>query len=330
MRPLLDRKPNFEQDAPRPEVSDDASCPPSDFSKPSLLSTAVSGNSLLTQTEMESAIDELVSIFFEDQNMNLLYQVAVGDRRIGPERFARNFRRLLKLFSDDLKNEALVSFDMELANLVQSKAGLVANTIRDRIKLIYDDPSDLSTTDVSEKPIQDLEKDRCPDHTSTEDMDITDDTDSDGDEVAERAHERFAVLVSRGRGFIEESNAFKKLRKDLEKFVFPALEEVPKVKPESANEHQPAPSDPIGISPTRSERKYYLTLQRFLSRIGLQESSIPPHHRRLRWTNVGDWSSHIFCSLLTSIRDAVKGCMTTTLNTSPALSRFCRIIWIHP
>ncbi|GFF64621.1 hypothetical protein IFM47457_03583 [Aspergillus lentulus] len=118
-----------------------------------------------------------------------------------------------------------------------------------------------------------------------DDTDDTDDTDSDGDEAAERTHERFAVLVSRGRSFIEESNAFKKLRKDLEKFVFPALEEVPKVKPESANEEHPAPSDPTGISPARSERKYYLTLQRFLCRIGLQESSIPPHHRRLRWTN---------------------------------------------
>jgi hypothetical protein len=278
---------------------------------------------------MGSAIGELVSIFFEDQNMNLLYQVAVGDRRIGPERFARNFRRLLKLFSDGLKDEAQDSFDMELANLVQSKAGLVANTIRDKIKLIYDDPRDLSTTDMSEKPIQDMEKDRLPDHTSTVDMDDTDDTDSDGDVAAERAHERFAVLVSRGRSFIEESNAFKKLRKDLEKFVFPALEEVPQVKPESANEHHPAPSDPIGISPARSERKYYLTLQRFLCHIGLQESNILPHHRRLRWTNVGGWSSYISCSLLTSIRDAVKSCMTTTLNMSQALYRFCGTIWIH-
>jgi hypothetical protein len=79
MRLLFDRKPNFEQDAPKSEVSDDASCPPSVFSKPSILSTAVSGNSLLTQTEMESAIDELVRIFLEDQNMNLLYQVAAID-----------------------------------------------------------------------------------------------------------------------------------------------------------------------------------------------------------------------------------------------------------
>lgn len=51
--------------------------------------------------------------------------------------------------------------------------------------------------------------------------------------------------------------------------------------------HHPAPSDSIGISPTfarrtQSERKYYLNSQQFLSRIGLRESSIPQHHRRLR------------------------------------------------
>ncbi|KAF4234051.1 hypothetical protein CNMCM6457_004200 [Aspergillus fumigatiaffinis] len=320
IRLLLERT-NFESDASGSELSDDASCPPSVFSKPSILSTAVTGNSLLTKTEMGSAIGELVSIFFEDQNMNLLYQVAVGDRRIGPERFARNFRRLLKLFSDGLKDEAQDSFDMELANLVQSKAGLVANTIRDKIKLIYDDPRDLSTTDMSEKPIQDMEKDRLPDHTSTVDMDDTDDTDSDGDVAAERAHERFAVLVSRGRSFIEESNAFKKLRKDLEKFVFPALEEVPQVKPESANEHHPAPSDPIGISPARSERKYYLTLQRFLCHIGLQESNILPHHRRLRWTNrrgeklYDDYIEHE-PGALQVLRDYLDTCVERTKTTS--------------
>lgn len=91
MRLLLDRKLESNQDGPRSDVSDDASCPPSIvFSMRSILSTALT------------------------------------------ERFARNFRRLLKLFSANLKEEAQDSFDMQLANIVLSKAGFVANTIRDK------------------------------------------------------------------------------------------------------------------------------------------------------------------------------------------------------
>lgn len=59
--------------------------------------------------------------------------MALENKRIGSERLTRNFRRLLKAFSVELKEEARDSVELESANLVLLKAGLVATRI---VKLV--------------------------------------------------------------------------------------------------------------------------------------------------------------------------------------------------
>lgn len=79
--------------------NDESATETSIFSIQSVASSAFTGNSVLTYTEMNRATEELVSIFLDDQEMEALYRVALHNERIGPERFTRNFKRLLVIFS---------------------------------------------------------------------------------------------------------------------------------------------------------------------------------------------------------------------------------------
>jgi len=118
---------------------------------------------------------------------------------------------------------------------------------------------------------------------SKEDMDVS--SDSEGPEEAN--NERFAALVAQGRNFIEESNAFKKLRKDFRKFVMPPPKQILQPEPTVASETcyevspGPVPGLPLGLA-----LKIYRNVLVLLSSIGLRENDIPPGHQRIRWINV--------------------------------------------
>ncbi|KUL86029.1 hypothetical protein ZTR_06481 [Talaromyces verruculosus] len=164
-------------------------------------STALTANSILTQGEMRQAVNELAIILMEDHELEKLFMAARNDKRISPDRFARNFKRLLKRFAQDLKEEMREAADLELARFVSSKAGLVAAVVRQKLETwrgnvkepqIEDDPLDKEIMDVS--------------------------TDDEAPEE-EAKNQHFAVLVAHGRTFIEESAAFRELRKNFGNFL---------------------------------------------------------------------------------------------------------------
>lgn len=127
-------------------IADEISAPASVvFSLHSMLSTTITENTILAHTEVKRATDDLVSIFLEDRELKMLYKLAMEDERIDPERFQRNFKRLLKAFSQDLKVQVRESLDLKLANLVSSRAGLVSTGILEHMlvslrEVVPDDP----------------------------------------------------------------------------------------------------------------------------------------------------------------------------------------------
>ncbi|OGE49558.1 hypothetical protein PENARI_c021G00413 [Penicillium arizonense] len=260
------------------DCQSDMSDAPSIFSLPSRQSTSLTTNTHLTAEEMHSAIDELVGIFLEDKELAILYREAILERRIARSRFVRNFRRLLKRFAAGLKEEAGEAIDLDLANLISSKAGLVADKVGSKIEQQYSQPDTIAAREKVEYEAQDASS-----------------ADEDGDGQERALDEKFPALVSHGRSFIKESIAFQKLQEEFKSFIMPPrLNEGPNNEPfvdvESwfkrwirAISPRSQALDPKYEAPGLAKRVQ--DLKELLAEIGLVEKGIPKNHQRFRWTN---------------------------------------------
>ena len=103
----------------------------SSMSPVSIFSQGSKMSSLSSQPSIEviSATDELVDVLMTDEVLEPLYLTAIKHEKIGGERFERNLRRLLKQHSHNLKAEVVHEVQRMAAQLVQSRARFIANTI---------------------------------------------------------------------------------------------------------------------------------------------------------------------------------------------------------
>lgn len=197
----------------------DISNPPSVFSLATMPSTTLTTDTRLTADEMLTAIDELVGIFLEDAEMIYLFREAISKRHMASDRLERNFRRLMKRFATNLKDEAQEAIDLDLANLILSRASLLAEKIGSRFR---EESSRLDTFTRGSPPMGTsvevafrLAEDIC---------DVSSDEEDDG--VEPGLDDRFSALVSHGRSFIEESAAFQKLREEFKNFLMPTVKPI--------------------------------------------------------------------------------------------------------
>jgi hypothetical protein len=108
------------------------------FSVASLASSAsdISKGSGYSAVQIAKATQELLSIFQDDEVMQAMYTAAIYGL-IGPQKFRNKFRRLLKVFSDNLKDEAQDRLDFLAARLVALKARDIADAIVERYQLSH-------------------------------------------------------------------------------------------------------------------------------------------------------------------------------------------------
>ncbi|KAL1625510.1 hypothetical protein SLS56_007332 [Neofusicoccum ribis] len=101
------------------------------FSVASLASSAtdLSTASGYSGDQIIAATQHLVHLLSTCEQLRPLYETAIESNHIGPERFSRNFRRLLKKYSHDLEEEAHDHLDFLAAHLVRNKARYVASDI---------------------------------------------------------------------------------------------------------------------------------------------------------------------------------------------------------
>jgi hypothetical protein len=274
---------NIDAASPFSRISDYGLVPPSIFSLPSLALTALTGQSVLSSVEIRRATDELIDIFLKDSELENRYRLALHDRHIRSDRLARNFKRLLMLFSRNLKEEACDSVDVELANFVASNAGLVATKMHQTLQAgVLDTPSEEDQmSQAVTKPMIDtglLDEDEILNDTFQADVAHQSE---DGNE------EKFAALVAQGRSFIELSDAFQKLRKDFRNFVSPQTHSTFSGLPASSDESTIASNKTIYSSHNWSAiQKMYCFIIGMLSCLGLIEPALKQHHQRVRWRNV--------------------------------------------
>jgi len=86
---------------------------------------------------LASATDQLVTLLVNDHILHSLFLASVEAKNIGGERFARNFRRLLRIFARDLRIEAHKPVEDAAAHLLQSHATDITGSIRARYDFGY-------------------------------------------------------------------------------------------------------------------------------------------------------------------------------------------------
>jgi hypothetical protein len=203
----------------------------------------------------------------------------------------RNFGRLLKGFAADLKEESQEAIDIDVANLISSRAGLISDKIGSKLEQKFSQPdktSILFPQNHTEGGFQSSPTDEL--HNASSD-------DEDEQEPERALDEKFVALVSHGRDFIEESTALQKLREDFRKFVIPPIKSR---EPEAQRAHdvqtwlqrwtQFGLTGALTRGPKYEAQRLGMKTLSFLlwllSEVGSLENAVPEYHQRFRWKNV--------------------------------------------
>jgi hypothetical protein len=180
-------------------VSSYAASVASVFSVESLASSAseLSKASGYSAIQVATATKVLISIFHEDEVLRPLYESAVSNLSIGPERLERNLRRLLKAYAKHLGNESTEHLEYLASQLVSLKARWLARSVVEKFQ----------TKRESER------KERIDRH------DESSDEEDEPRSVNEAAFEDLVIL----REFLIKSHAFEILRAQVHAFVLPKI-----------------------------------------------------------------------------------------------------------
>jgi hypothetical protein len=162
-------------------------------------------SSAYSMEQIEIATANLSSMLQDDEVLISLYIVAIRNDSIGPQRLERNLRRLLKLYSEHLKEEAHDSLEHLAARLVSVKAMSLAKSVVEK----YKDDSNTRSVGIEVHERTDTDVEDGPE--ADEEESVTDgDPTTYGDVL-----EDFAKV----REFLRGSDSFQTLRMQLQDFV---------------------------------------------------------------------------------------------------------------
>lgn len=190
----------------------------------SIFSDGTMLSSLSSQGEIVSiAISELAEILLNDNELKILYPTAIS--KVGPDRFQRNFTRILKKFGRNLEGEALNEIQRQAAQFVRSSAQQTAARMRqflsqDGSKLGVEQSSDASKTAQVNAWLESQKvghtKRQIEDYLEADVNQPFTDSDSDESEDLERAS---LSSIDEVKLFLLSTNAFLDLREDFENWI---------------------------------------------------------------------------------------------------------------
>ncbi|KAF2145778.1 uncharacterized protein K452DRAFT_125379 [Aplosporella prunicola CBS 121167] len=237
----------------------------------SSITTIASTNTQHSVAELVSATQELINFFCKNELLVPLYKEAFGSRNIDAVRFVRNFRRLLKVYSNELKDQAEDSLHHDAARLVRFRAKIVAEAIRKKYASM---PSNTKLgSEVTAIQSSSDEEDQAT--------------------FREDSVDKFALV----EGFLINGPAFANLKTNLERFVRLTL---PSQRTTMAQplpeERSPETKAPMLKSKSLEEqlelatfvesnwsRRVFADIQRQLARMGLAEKPLEHGKQRIRW-----------------------------------------------
>lgn len=220
--------------------------PESVFSVTSIISSASTAKTLV---QSMSTSEELAELLLQDDAIQVLCKQAVKNTDIGPEKFANNFRRLLKIFGDDLLREVHTPLERLTAKFVKSESRHVASIVRRRFDPQYAERmSRLSDIMVStqmsaeerHRQVEELlQKQEFQGATSA----VPDDESADEDDPLEPEQREKLPSFHAIQMFVRDSAAFVKFKSDLHTFVLPKTSETVML---LEKEPDTLPEEPIG------------------------------------------------------------------------------------
>ena len=170
------------------------------FSVASLASSAsdMSRGSGYSAVQIAAATKVLLAIFYEDENLLLLYNTAIENQNIGLGRLQRNLRRLFRAYAGLLEGEATERLEYLASRLVLIKSAMLAQSIVEKLQ-----------SGRTGLPLPRRER--------NEESSDEEDNNADTRPVNEAAFEDLAIF----REFLVESEAFKTFRVQLKTFIAP-------------------------------------------------------------------------------------------------------------
>lgn len=261
-------------DGDNSSIASSNGAPASIFSIKSQESSATDWSKASTYSEwhIQTATQELVSILQADEELQPLFTAAIRSDIIGPQRFANNFRRLLKRYSGNLKDEAKDRLDYLAAQLVALKARQIAESI---LRAFH---QDTVVPKLARRETElDLESSRHDDSSDEEEHSVVEERD-------------FQDLTN-AKEFLVESNALQILRSELREFVHPPKSIKKQVKQSREPSFEPVSTE-INEATFLNYPKFFTAqvhsaLERVLNgillQLGISESPCPPQKRRVRW-----------------------------------------------
>ena len=159
--------------------------------------------------DVESVIEELVTLFANDAVLKPLYQTAVQSKSIGGDRLENNLRRFLRSYSYDLRETAEDALEIGASRLVRSHAKCVASAIRRRFEPRNEDVSTILSA-------------REESSVSSEEDDFDK---SDGEDIPSLTSVK--LFMASVKLFMLSGDAFNNLCQNLQNFVFPEKAQQP-------------------------------------------------------------------------------------------------------
>lgn len=197
------------------DVSDTKSAPSDHTDIESIFSMETTSSWESSQPEIISiAISELVGLLLSDDQLMVLYSTAIS--KVGPERFQRNFARMLKRYGWRLNEEASNQRQREAARFVRSSARWTAVEIRTKLMDNRSEPSfekDLASTRFKSARVNEWIESHTGGH-----MDWSADTDessAESDSADSESYEPNSLAtLEEVKGFMMSTKAFLDLRQD--------------------------------------------------------------------------------------------------------------------
>ncbi|KAH7069265.1 hypothetical protein FB567DRAFT_243716 [Paraphoma chrysanthemicola] len=235
--------------------------------------TDMSKHSGYSAIQIAVATKELISILSNDEILAPLYQRAIHDVSIGPEKLERNLRRMIRNYGKHLGQDPGDTLELLASRLVQLKAKEVARSIVQKYK-----PMTFAMKVVDTNPNQEM--------SSSEE-------ETDNRDVDESIFQDIALL----REFLTSREPLEALRSQIRSFVIPKSERTAITAPptekalafETMSENH---SDTIERAPATSNSSPSLcapistvkeTTEKFFVAVGLLDPPLMPGFSRLRW-----------------------------------------------
>ncbi|KAK3323050.1 hypothetical protein B0H66DRAFT_555718 [Apodospora peruviana] len=194
----------------------------------------------------QGAEDEIRDVFLSHEALNQLLPIAV--RKVGPERFQRNFRRLLVQYSRDLSAEAQTPLQRTAARALRSLAYQVSVQISNQITdTIVNDNIAVSTPRSKQertraKILEYLQHMQVEDVESEHGDEDSDEAGGDDDEPLETGLQ----ALESARGFLTSSKAFSSFCRAFKNWINPETEAETRLVDEALSKMQV--KEPLGNS----------------------------------------------------------------------------------